>query len=297
MPRHASTRSRTLTKVIVVAALAAAVVALQVSTAQAQADPAAPSAPRALWVWDTSTPAETVALAQARGVGQLYVSVPVRLDISPRLAEVRELSERARAAGLRVDALGGDPGWIDEPKRVADRWLRPALGTGLFTGVHVDIEPYTTPAWNTDRAGVVKRYLKTLDVLREAAGAAPIEADIPFWLHEIPAAGSTLDREIMRRTDGVTVMAYRRAASGPDGTIALATPAVQAGSASGTPVRIGQETNDLGPEPVNAKQTHFGHTLTELEAELALVSAAFGGQSRFAGLAIHDAAGYAAMAP
>jgi len=48
-----------------------------------------------------------------------------------------------------------------------DHWLRPAAATGLFTGIHVDIEPYTTTAWSTDQAGVVSRYLATLTRLRD----------------------------------------------------------------------------------------------------------------------------------
>ncbi len=297
MLRRTHHRARTLTQVTLALAAAAVVSMLQVGGAQAQSDPVAPAAARAMWVWDTSSPSATVALAREHGIGQLYVAVPVQLLKSPQLGNIRALSQQARAAGIRVDALGGDPGWIDEPKRIADRWLRPAVDSGLFDGIHVDIEPYSTPAWQTDRAGVVSRYLRTLDVLHQAANGEPLEADIPFWLNEIPAGSSTLDREIIRRTDAVTVMAYRDTAEGVDGTIALATPALEAARALGKPARVGQETNDLGPEPVAEKQTFHGQTRTEMEAELALVSAAFAANPAYAGLAIHDAAGYAAMAP
>ncbi|HEY7721568.1 MAG TPA: hypothetical protein VIB11_06990 [Pedococcus sp.] len=255
------------------------------------------TAMRSMWVWDVSTPAATVDLAAASGIGQLFVAVPPRLNRSPLLPKIREISQRAAAAGIRVDALGGDPGWVDNPTWVVDHWLRPALSSRLFTGVHVDIEPYTTPAWESDRAGVVQRYLETLTALDQAAGATPVEADIPFWFHEVPAGATTLDREIMARTAGVTVMAYRNTAAGDDGTIALASPALQAGAEVGRPVRIGQETNYLGDSPVETKQTFHGRTRTAMETQLAEVEAAFGGSPWFAGISIHDAAGYAAMAP
>lgn len=196
-----------------------------------------------------------------------------------------------------MDALGGDPGWIDNPASVVDTWLRPALATGLFTGVHLDLEPYTTPGWTTSRPKVVKKWLNTIDTMRSASGGAPLEADIPFWLDQIPANGSTLDSEIIRRTSGVTVMAYRSSANGVDGSIALSSKAVAAGEALGRPVRIGQETNNLGTTPTETKQTFYGFTRTAMETQLGLIGAAYAGSTAYAGLAIHDSVGYAAMAP
>ena len=254
-----------------------------------------PAAARAMWVWDTSDPRSVVSLATARGIGQLYAAVPPHVDSSPRLTELQQLVTLADAAGVRVDALGGDPGWVDNPAWVVTNWLQPALATGLFTGVHVDIEPYTTAAWTKNRKAVVKNYLATLDRLHTAAAGAPIEADIPFWFDEVAANGSTLDREIMRRTEAVAVMAYRNTASGPDGTIALASAEMAAGAQLGRPVRIGQETNFLGTDPTEVKQTFDGMTLAAMEAQLALVTDAFAGSPAFAGLAVHDSIGYAAI--
>ena len=282
--------------VAIVGAVGVTVAGQAMASAAEAADRAArPAADRAMWVWDTSHPQEVVTLATSRGIGQLYAAVPPHVDASPKLAELQQLVALADAAGLRVDALGGDPGWVDNPAWVATNWLEPALSTGLFTGVHVDIEPYTTSAWTKNRKAVVKKYLATLDTLHAAAGGTPIEADIPFWFDEVAANGSTLDREIMRRTEAVTVMAYRNRADGPDGTIALASAEVAAGSLLGRPVRIGQETNYLGTDPTEVKQTFHGMTLTQMEAQLTLVRGAFAGSPGFAGLAIHDSLGYATV--
>lgn len=285
---------RRLARVVLVSTLAVALGTAAMGGAQA-ATPA--PAARAMWVWDTSTPQATVDLAVARGIGQLYVAVPPHLDASPQLPAVTQLSRSARAAGVRVDALGGDPGWVDNPSWVVTNWLRPALATGLFTGVHADIEPYTTSAWQTQQAATITKYLSTLDTLRTNAGSAPLEADIPFWFDGVAANGSTLDREVIRRTAGVTVMAYRNLADGPDGSVALAANEVQAGIQLGRPVRIGQETTYLGPDPTETKQTFYGQTQTQLEAQAAKIVGAFRSSSSFAGLAIHDATGYAALAP
>ena len=257
---------------------------------------------RAMWVWDTSTPAATVDLAVSAGIDQLFVAVPPNLTTSSQLPNIKALSDRARAAGIRVDALGGDPGWVDNPTWVVTYWLKPAKSSGLFTGIHVDVEPYSTSAWGTDQATVVSKYLTLLDKLKANAGTYPIEADIPFWFNTIHAvastgAASTLDREIMKRTAGVTVMSYRNTAAGTDGTLDIATPALAAGAALGKPVRLGQETNYLGATAVDTKQTFYGWTRTAMEAQLAQVNAGASASATYAGLAIHDATGYAAMAP
>ncbi|CAN7347046.1 hypothetical protein LJR027_001844 [Terrabacter sp. LjRoot27] len=257
---------------------------------------------RAMWVWDTSTPAATVDLAVSTGIDQLFVAVPPNLATSTQLPNITTLSNRARAAGIRVDALGGDPGWVDNPAWVVTYWLKPAKSSGLFTGIHVDVEPYSTPAWSTNQATVVSRYLTLLDKLKASAGAAPIEADIPFWfntIHAVASAGaaSTLDREIMKRTAGVTVMSYRSSATGTDGTLDVAAPALAAGASLGKPVRLGQETNYLGATAVDTKQTFYGWTRSAMEIQLAQVNAGASAHATYAGLAIHDAAGYAAMTP
>ncbi|GAA2477517.1 hypothetical protein [Terrabacter carboxydivorans] len=300
-PRRTRTgRARLLVSLLAVTGVVGAALALAPGAAAATS-PSGTSA-RAMWVWDTSTPVATVDLAVASGVGQLFVAVPPNVTTSPQLANLRTLSERARAAGIRVDALGGDPGWVDNPSWVVTYWLKPARSTGLFTGIHTDVEPYTTAAWTTSQSTVVAKYLSLLDKLRANAGTSPIEADIPFWFNEIPAktatgGASTLDREIMRRTAGVTVMAYRNTAAGTDGTVDIATAALTAGSALGKPVRIGQETTYLGDTAAEVKQTFFGWTRTAMESQLAQVETGASTYASYAGIAIHSAAGYAAMAP
>lgn len=254
---------------------------------------------RAMWVWATpATPADAVAFAVDQGVSRLFVAVPPNVTSSPALPAITAFVQQAQAAGLRVDALGGDPGWVDNPTWVVDNWLTPALATGLFAGIHVDIEPYSTPAWTTNRAAVVKKWLNTLDVLRSAAGGRPLEADVPFWANQIPAGNqSTLSREILKRTSGVSVMAYRNAALGTDGTLSLAAAVLSDGDALGKPVRIGQETTYLGSDPVETKQTFYGFTRTAMDEQLALVDSGAAAHPRYAGIAIHDLQGYAALVP
>ena len=298
MHRSGSARHGRLARGLV-AGLAAALVGLSAAPAAGASGASGVAAPpRAMWVWSFTDAAATVDFATTHGVSQLFVAVPPDVTTSTALPRLRQLATVARAAGVRLDALGGDPGWVDQPQWAVDHWLRPAVATGLFAGIHVDIEPYTTAAWSTDQAGVVSRYLATLTRLRNAAGSRPLEAEIPFWFHQVPAgSGSTLDREIMKRTSAVTLMAYRNTATGPDGTLDVAAAELAAAASLGRPVRIGQETNDLGTDPTASKQTFAGLTVRQMQQQLTAVDDGAAIWPTYAGIAIHDAAGFRAMAP
>ncbi|WP_330474272.1 hypothetical protein [Terrabacter sp. C0L_2] len=280
------------------AATAMIVGALGSLVLSSQAAAAATTQGRAMWVWSWSDAGSVVQLAQSRGVDTLFVAVPPDLTTSSSLPRVRDLVTQARGAGLRVDALGGDPGWVDNPTWAVDHWVRPTIATGLFTGLHVDVEPWTTTAWTTRQATTVSKYLTLLDRLVTASGARPVEADIPFWFDQVKAGKkSTLDREAMRRVSAVTIMAYRNTAAGADGTLAVAAAELASAASLGKPVRIGQETNYLGPDPTEVKQTFYGQTLTRMNDQLAQVDSGARTYATYVGIAAHDFTGYAAMAP
>lgn len=237
-------RSRPGVRARLVAAAAMLVLMVGSVVLSAQASAAATTPGRAMWVWSWTDAGAVVQARLVRGVGTLFVGVPPDLATSASLPTVRDLVTRARAAGLRVDALGGDPGWVDDPTWAVDHWVRPTIATGLFTGLHVDVEPWTTSAWTTRQSTTVSKYLTLLDRLVTASGGRPVEADIPFWFGQVKAGKkSTLDRETMRRVSAVTIMAYRNTAAGPDGTLAIAAaePRVRRGARQAGPHRPGDE--------------------------------------------------------
>jgi hypothetical protein len=286
------------------ALLAAAVLSVTGSGAADAAQPAARSgavtAPassawaRGMWVWNQPTAKNLVTFAQTRGITDLFLSVPPALPSSSRLTWVRSVAKLAGPAGIRLQALGGDPGWIDDPA-AAVAWQDAALSTGLFSGVHVDIEPWQRPDWNTDQAGVLAGYLATYDRL-QAATTLPLEADVPFWLWTLSAAdGSPVDAAVLARVDKVTVMSYRNTVTGADSITAIAARTLAAGTTAGKPVRLAVETNNLGNDPVAVKQTFFGKTEAAVNTALDQVDAAEAGVPSYAGMAVHDYAGYDAL--
>ena len=101
-------------------------------------------------------------------VGELFLAVTADLGQSDDLPRVREVVRRAHDAGVRVSALGGDAGWVDEPE-AAQAWLRAAVDVGLFDGVRLDIEVWAHPEWDSRRGDVVSAYLHLLTTLRAGA--------------------------------------------------------------------------------------------------------------------------------
>lgn len=247
---------------------------------------------RALWIWHRPSPRSLVSFAADRGVADLFVAVPT--DVSPVLDWYADLRRRADAAGLRVHALGGDPGWVDEPS-AALAWQRQAVATGLFDGVHVDVEPWLHPHWSTDRDAVVRRYLQVLGLLA-ADTSLPFEADVAFWLHELTTpAGVRLDEAVLSLVDAVTVMSYRDTATGVDSITGTGAATLAAAAAAGKRARLAVETRFLGEDPVAQKQTFHGETRRHLDTVLAEVDAAMADHPSYAGIAVHDRAGWAAM--
>ncbi|RZS89863.1 hypothetical protein EV189_1639 [Motilibacter rhizosphaerae] len=247
------------------------------------------SAPgRAMWLWTRDDPATVVAFARAHGVTELYAAVPPALATSPALPWARRLSAKAHAAGLRVAALGGDPGWLADPAG-ARAWMTAATATGLFDGVHVDVEPYLLPGWDSDRAGTVAAYLALLGSLH-AASPLPLTADVPFWLDGVDAgrAGPRLDVAVLARVDGVVVMSYRTTAAG---VLAVGAATLAAAASAGKPARLALETNATGEGGTSLA----GRSAAELAGIAAAVDAGAAGSAAYAGIAVEDYRGWAAL--
>jgi len=250
---------------------------------------------RAMWVWSKASPTDVVSFAQSHGVSQMFVAVPWNVANSSDLPRLRQLSAAARAVGIRVDALGGDPSWTTNPS-AAVTWERGAIATRLFTGVHVDIEPYALSGWSnpSTQASLVTSYLSTLSSMRSTAAASgmPLEADVPFWYNTIATGSTTLADGVLARVDAVTVMSYRNTATGPNSITDIGSDMIARGAAAGVPVRLAAETNPLSDCP---SCTFAGTSAATLNAALAAVDAAEAGSSSYVGMAVEDYDGWRAL--
>ena len=279
------------------ALLAATVLVIGILAANVPASgaprPSATTGPRATWVWDRPAVPALVDFAQRHGVRDLFVSTPGDLATSPDLPWFRSLRTSTAAAGIRVHALGAEVWWLDD-HAAALAWQRQVLATGVFDGVHLDVEPWLHPAWGSHSSALLASWVGLLGQL-SGDTTAPVEADVPFWLHEHQVDGRPADEAVMGAVDSVTVMSYRDTATGPDSISGVGAAALATASRLGRPVRLAVETRWLGDDPVSAKQTFHGATQRQMDRVLADVDAAVAGHPTYAGIAVHDVVDWAAM--
>lgn len=242
---------------------------------------------RAAWVWRAEHPDALMNFAAERRLRELFVHVPVGVGTHPDLPDLVRLARAAHGRGMRVAAVGGDPGWLDDPAAVVTEWLATALGTGLFDGVHLDIEPDLTGRPVVDRFAAVVRA-----VAESVPSDIPLEADVRFWYPDVAAGGRDLMSTLVSIVDAVTVLSYRNRTSGRDGSVALTRPTAGIVAAAGRRFRVGQETLDLGPNPDERKQTFHGRPRAEPETAMDVIDNAFVGMLAYLGTAVHDWRGY-----
>lgn len=248
---------------------------------------------RATWVWHRPDPATLVRFLRAQDVADIFVSTPGDLADSPELAWFTDVRTRTAAAGIRMHTLGAEAWWVDDPEAALE-WQRQALATGLFDGVHLDIEPWQHPDWNDARGPLMERYVDLLAALA-ADTTLPVDADISFWLDQLTIRGQRADEAVLAVVDAITMMTYRDTVTGPDSITGLAAAGLDAAQRAGKPVRLAVETNHLGDTPVDLKQTFHGESRKTLSRAMRAVDRVVGDHPTYRGIAVHDHRGWAAM--
>lgn len=263
---------------------------LTVTPASAETTGAA-SVVRSTWVWDRPDPVELTTFTADRGVTRLYVHTPPVIGAAD-LAWLQALSAHAAAAGQDLWALGGDPTWVDRHGD-ALAWQRAALATGLFTGSHVDVEPYALDGWADERTrrSLVDGHVSLMSKL-QGDSALPLQADLPFWAHEVSARKGTWADGVLARVDGVTAMSYRDSAAG---ILDVGAVLLERGAVAGKPVQLAAETVPLPDCPYC---TFAEEGSAALDAALAEVDATAGAASpAYAGISVHDYAHWRLIGP
>lgn len=247
-----------------------------------------------MWAWDNpvspdddargrgygpAAPEPLVDFVVGHELARVHLAAPWAADEGPVGAWFAAAARALCDAHVAVDALGGDPGWLDEPA-LAATWASAALRSAgaALDGAQLDVEPWTLPGWAVDPAAGARRWLAVLDAVREALPAnLTLGADTPWWLTAVAAPderGSLLDA-VLRRVDAVVVVAFSDHAEGTDGIVALARPAVEAARGAGARWTVGVETDT--PEVAGGAQYTFADEgAAVLEREAAVVAQAFG---------------------
>jgi hypothetical protein len=253
---------------------------------------AMPARTRAMWLWGDNPAADVVTWAVAQGVSEIFVYVAPSVLTNGDLVRLQELRQRGDAAKIKLMALGGEPSWTTA-HATALTWQKTVVSTGLFDGVHLDVEPYLLPAWTSDLQATETAYLKLLGRM-QAGSVLRLDADVPFWFGQYRAGSANLADEVLKRVDGVTVMSYRDTGTGPNSMLAVGQDWLARGATAGKRVRLGAETGEL---PDCAYCTFAEEGATKMQQELTKVDAATRRTPAFGGIAIHRYGSWRALRP
>lgn len=263
---------------------------------------------KATWLWDArriaTEPDEILSFLQKNGVNLLYLQVKPS-DVS--VDHYRHFIRKARSLGIDVHALNGQPEWAflhryDELQSFVD-WVRgyndAVLRSESFTGIHLDIEPYLLPQWETDRDRVIREWKENTErIVAQIKERSDLVAgaDLPFWLDDVPAVpGETpsgqLSSWMIRQFDHVTLMAYRNKAVEDDGILAHVRSELKTAAAWNKTVLVGVSINatDEGDKVSFAEKGK-----AEMQRQLSITDAHLRPFASYGGHAIHDYASWKA---
>ncbi len=196
---------------------------------------------------------------------------------------VRALARVLRESKIQVSALGGETAWARTPD-LAVAWAERAHAEGLFTGSHLDIEPWTCPDW-TDHADALLAGIGTAVERVARSTVAPVDVDLTPVLGRTHPAGLAA---IAHRADAVTLMSYRDTASG---ILEFSADARRVLTTTGRPFRLAVDTLP-SPDP---HTTFAGQPAADLHRETARSARRLADDRCFAGFAVHDIAGWRAL--
>lgn len=164
------------------------------------------------WVWDTKM-AEANPGRLFRKLFLYHVST-VFLQIPLDLGGVARLVGYLERRGIKVVALTGDPHDISEPLRVATDVKKVEQYNEVhrykFTGLQLDVEPYTLADFSLNKSADLKKYFLMLAHAKRAMRPGmQLSAVVPFWYAVTRVDGASVVKEVLKICNFVVVMSYR----------------------------------------------------------------------------------------
>lgn len=175
------------------------------------------------WLWDTeiikTQSDEIISFAKANNINEIYLQI--NRDISRDV--YRNFIEKSSKNGIEIYALDGSSSWILKEKRYrVDRffdWVEDYNNTSSdeqkFSGIHLDVEPYTSDLWKRDKATAILYFQDYLEyaVDRSHKLNLPFGADLAFWFDETVFSNAYGEGNLalwsLERVDSANIMAYR----------------------------------------------------------------------------------------
>ncbi|HEX8214931.1 MAG TPA: hypothetical protein VF582_05610 [Allosphingosinicella sp.] len=206
------------------------------------------------WAWDPGRwrdqPAGTIASARTRGIERLFVTLEVGDGGLRHASDLRRFVRMAKASGINVEAVEGDPQMVlagglvtaAARARAFAAYQKRARPEERLAGIQYDIEPYVLGAWGRHPVGY-SAWARSVLRLRHAAGER-IDLVVPFWIAQ-EEEGRAFLRSVAPAVRILTVMSYRTEL--PLLT-QVAEPLLAWGAAEGVKVRLALEAGALADE-------------------------------------------------
>ncbi len=207
--------------------------------------------------------------------------------------------ECCRRNNIRAVALIGEPEWIDPAQRedmnaLLNAYLkfnreRQARGEFGFDGLSLDVEPHSLPEWETGRDKLIANYLSLLEQAADKVGRENLNVAVPYTYNGVFTDGDDNDLlyEVAARTGSITLMAYRNSF---DKIMEKALPILSRRDLQ-IPIFVALETNFVDDPGVS----FFGNSKTDFMSIVQRCTEAFTAYPNFAGIVIHDNAGFTQM--
>lgn len=251
----------------------------------------------ATWMWNTYAiwrdKEKTLEDLTQHGINRVYLQADADIPVDVYRTFIREAGER----GIEVQALGGKPYWV-LPERQGElyqfiHWVKAynnsSLSAERFSGIHLDVEPYVLPQWQSEQDTLIGYWMDTVSGFVEEVKSdsfLTVGADLPVWLQwflvpDGKGDTTTLTDYFIGRLDEITLMAY---IDNAPGIVQAVSHELAEAAASGKPVVIGVDTMDNG----ESNSSFYGLGWGQMNEALNSVAAALSSHPAYSGYAIHE---------
>lgn len=243
---------------------------------------------KAMWLWNWDSNAQVIEFAKTHRVTDVFTYAHPGFSTDSNLRnKLLEFTQAAKSQGIRPWAMGGDPSWVTNHQD-ALAWVNEATTSGLFNGVHLEIEPHSQEGYWENQTSRNEQYLELLSKVKEAVGDQVLELSLPWWFHTISHQGTTLDRLAIEKVDQIAIATFNNSVSGVQDNAAHA---VQIAKSLSKPYRLASETNAVEADWI----TFVGATNSTMLAVQAEVSEKLKADPNYLGFAVHEFQGWFAL--
>jgi hypothetical protein len=211
--------------------------------------------PPSAWVWEPDVwqrhPERLLEVASRLDLARLYTTIPISKGKVLEPERLTDFVGAARAQGIEVVAVEGDPDMIypggranalERARALAD-YNTHAVPNSRLDGVQYDIEPYLSPSYAAQTGVAWQLWAETIQQL-SAVVETKIEVAVPYWILEAGGGSAALENA-SPAIDRLIIMAYR---TDPAAIVSAAAPLLSWSARHALPATVALEAGPLAPE-------------------------------------------------